>query len=117
MVAVGAQAAFLAVAGRVAESYVSLDCPIRVFTGFQCPGCGSTRCLSAVSSGNLFEGAKHNPLLFVVLFASVSLGLLGVVSPQRVKSMFAFYQHHQARFAMIALAVTSIFTFGRNIVA
>ncbi len=117
MVAVGVQASILTAAGRLAESYVSLDCPIRTLTGFQCPGCGSTRCLSAIGSGDFAGGAKHNPLLFAVVVAFVSSGLVGIVSPRRFKSLCTSCWRQQQRVALITLSVIVLYTVGRNLVA
>lgn len=42
-------------------------CPFRVLTGLYCPGCGSTRCLSALLHGDLATAMAMNPLLVAAL--------------------------------------------------
>ena len=41
-------------------------CPIRAFTGWRCPGCGSTRALSALLSGRLADALHYNPLAAIL---------------------------------------------------
>ena len=38
-------------------------CPFRFLTGFQCPGCGSTRALHQILHGNFEAAFMLNPLL------------------------------------------------------
>ncbi len=57
------------------------SCPIKTVTGLDCPACGSSRCLSALSRGD-FASAVDQNLLFVVMALSLlvgttMLGLLG----------------------------------------
>jgi hypothetical protein len=111
---VAAQAGMLVVAGRLAESYVSIDCPIRSLTGLQCPGCGSTRCLSAIAGGDLIESFQHNPLVSMLLTTSTVVGAVGVASPSLVKSLFGMYQRHQASVARVSVVAVAFFTIGRN---
>ena len=113
--AVASQVGLLAVAGRLAETYVAIDCPIRSLTGLQCPGCGSTRCLSAIGSGNLIEGFRHNPLMSSLLATMTLVGLLGAISPKHVKLLFASYKRHQVGIALLAVSAISVFTVGRNV--
>lgn len=113
--AVASQVCLLAVAGRLAETYVAIDCPIRSITGLQCPGCGSTRCLSAIGSGDLVEGFRHNPLMSLLLAVMTIVGLLGAVSPKRVKLLFALYKRHHVGIALLAVSAISVFTVGRNV--
>jgi hypothetical protein len=42
-------------------------CPFRAFTGFACPGCGSTRGMHALMHGDVVAAFKFNPLLFLSL--------------------------------------------------
>jgi hypothetical protein len=37
-------------------------CPLRTLTGWECPGCGSTRALSALARGDLAAAWRFNPL-------------------------------------------------------
>ncbi|MGH9958690.1 MAG: DUF2752 domain-containing protein, partial [Pyrinomonadaceae bacterium] len=42
-------------------------CPVRALTGFQCPGCGTTRGLHQLLHGNLVAAFELNPLLILSL--------------------------------------------------
>jgi hypothetical protein len=50
-----------------AVSEVFLPCPIRLFTGFYCPGCGSTRELYSLLHGEIYQAFRFNPALFILL--------------------------------------------------
>jgi hypothetical protein len=57
------------------------SCPIKAVTGLDCPACGSSRCLLALSRGDFVSAVDQN-LLFVVmafslLVGTTMLGLLG----------------------------------------
>lgn len=52
-------------------SFGPFRCPVRALTGFDCPGCGSTRCLSALARGDLLTAVDHNLLVVVVVVAAV----------------------------------------------
>lgn len=41
-------------------------CPFLALTGFECPGCGTTRALHALLQGHLGTAFAFNPLLFIV---------------------------------------------------
>ena len=41
-------------------------CPVRALTGFQCPGCGTTRALHALLHGDVQAAFRFNPMLFVM---------------------------------------------------
>lgn len=41
-------------------------CPFLALTGFQCPGCGTTRALHALLHGHVSTAFALNPLLFIV---------------------------------------------------
>jgi hypothetical protein len=42
-------------------------CIFRMITGFECPGCGSTRGLHALLHGDVVTAWNFNPLMFVVV--------------------------------------------------
>ncbi len=79
-VVVGAGA--LAVAGTVGlmdpelRGHLSPGCPFRTVTGLDCPGCGGTRALYALTQGDLSLALQHN-VLTVVALPLLALAWLG----------------------------------------
>src|SRR4051794_8882384 len=48
-------------------------CPFLFLTGWYCPGCGSLRCLHALSHGDVGAAVSFNPLTVVGLLAVIGL--------------------------------------------
>lgn len=46
-------------------------CPVRLLTGYPCPGCGGTRSMGAISSGQFDQAWSLNPLGFVVCIVAI----------------------------------------------
>src|SRR5688572_4077520 len=44
-----------------------LDCPFRLLTGLNCPGCGTTRGLHRLLHGDLIGAFQFNPLMMLLL--------------------------------------------------
>ena len=44
-----------------------IPCPIKAVTGFYCPGCGITRCIFALLSGDIKRAFRYNQLVFCLL--------------------------------------------------
>ena len=44
-----------------------LNCPFLMFTGFTCPGCGSTRALHRLLHGDVIGAFQFNPMMFLLL--------------------------------------------------
>ena len=42
-------------------------CPFRAFTGFLCPGCGTTRALHQLLNGHLYAAFRLNPVMLLLL--------------------------------------------------
>jgi Protein of unknown function (DUF2752) len=49
-------------------------CPFHTLTGWDCPGCGSTRALAALLHGELLRALSLNPLLPLCLLALAACG-------------------------------------------
>ena len=45
-------------------------CMLHVTTGLHCPGCGATRCVSAVLDGEFEQAVAYNPLALLLLPAA-----------------------------------------------
>ncbi len=59
-------------------------CPVKMLTGLDCPGCGSTRALHALLHGRLLEAWQFNLWLPVVLLVA-ALALFGSYREGRVR--------------------------------
>ncbi len=46
-------------------------CPVRLLTGFPCPGCGGTRSMGAISVGQFDQAWSLNPLAFAVCIIAI----------------------------------------------
>lgn len=65
-------------------------CPLRALTGFYCPGCGSTRCLHALTQFDLPGAMAMNPLLVISLLPLAVLLLHGAgLLPRRLQPLAA----------------------------
>jgi hypothetical protein len=65
-------------------------CPLRTWTGWNCPGCGGTRCASRLLSGELMGAFTMNPI--VVIYGALLTGWIvyGVIcewSGKRMKAL------------------------------
>ena len=72
-----------------AQSQLFPPCPFRAFTGFDCPGCGSTRALHQLLHGDVAGAVALNPLLLVfapilgyALLSTVTLAARGRPLPR-----------------------------------
>ena len=52
---------------------IYIPCLFHKITGFYCPGCGITRMLYAIITGDLYQAFRYNPLLFITLPAILFL--------------------------------------------
>lgn len=91
----------------LALTYLGLgfSCPIHAFTGFYCPGCGSTRAVRALLNGDL-QLAIHNNVL---LLAAPALMGFGVLSGRYKKNRIWLYV-----FLTLLLILVITFTLLRN---
>ena len=47
---------------------LSLNCPFKSITGLPCPGCGYTRSIESLVTGNIFASFMHNPGWIILIF-------------------------------------------------
>jgi hypothetical protein len=57
----------VAVLDPAARSELSPGCPFRALTGLDCPGCGGTRALYALTQGQVTTSLSHNLLVWLVV--------------------------------------------------
>lgn len=57
------------------NNIIKLDCPIRKYTGYQCPSCGMTRAFREVLNGNLSLAIKYNTYIMTTWIIPLVLTL------------------------------------------
>jgi hypothetical protein len=109
-----AQVVALIGSSRVIERFARLDCPIRAVLGVQCPGCGSTRCVQALGSGDLVAAMRYNPLLASAIAGTFLYFGMGVIAPQVVNGLTSWFGVRQKQVAWATVGLIVFFTVGRN---
>jgi len=92
------------------------QCPIKHFTGLDCPGCGSQRAIHYLLNGQLRTSFYQNPLLFFLapyLLLGFYLELIPRPTQRELKLRKIIYSY---RAIQILFAVIILFTILRNIV-
>lgn len=59
--------AYLALVDPNPKGALYPGCPFRALTGFDCPGCGITRALHALLTGNPLRAFDHNALVMTIV--------------------------------------------------
>ena len=73
-----ALAAGLGYAAWVRATGLGVPCPFHMLTGLYCPGCGVTRCISALLQGNWQAALRSNAAIVVLAPFFVWLGWAAV---------------------------------------
>lgn len=85
------------------ETQIGMPCPILTLTGWQCPGCGSTRALYSLLHGDVVQAFTMNPLLLACYVSGALLVAMTVaerVSRPRLATAFS-----RTAIALLASAV------------
>ena len=89
-------------------------CPVHGLTGWECPGCGSTRALAALLAGNWAAAIQYNALIVALVPAALALFFIQTWSALR------WNRWRQVDFparSMTALLIVSlVFGITRNLV-
>jgi hypothetical protein len=88
-------------------------CPIHLYLGLLCPGCGATRALAALLHGRLLDALRLNALFVLLL----PIALAGAIeSYRRALRPESFRWPQPSAPALYAtLAAAAIFTLARNL--
>ena len=97
--------------GTIALVLFGWRCPIYAATGVYCPGCGSVRAFESLASGDVLD-ALHNNAVTVLLLPIVAFGTL--LPSSKIGQLFT---RHPLGIGVTAVAVTVVFTVGRNTLA
>lgn len=84
LVALAGLLGLVAVFDPVSGPLIYPRCPVKMLTGLDCPGCGSTRALHALLHGRILEAWRFNLWLPVVL-AMAALALVGSWREGRIR--------------------------------
>jgi len=113
---IAAGQALLIVGGaRITATFIEIDCPIRSLTGWQCPGCGSTRCVTALGSGDVPAAFRHNPLLTSALVGSLIVALCGAGFPRSGNAIVSWVQRRKQPFTLLLITIIAAQTVIRNL--
>jgi len=88
------------------------SCPFRMLTGFDCPGCGSSRALHQLLHGHPIKAFEFNPLL-VILLPLLALALLSV-SRSLIDDKHRNVAIFRPAFAWVVLGIVVSFWIFRN---
>ena len=55
------------------------NCPIKAIIGFDCPACGSGRCLSALADGDILQAIDENLFMTAAIAGSIVIAMLWLV--------------------------------------
>jgi len=88
-------------------------CPVHTYLHFKCPGCGSTRALSALLHGRFAEALRLNAL-FVVLVLPLSVIYMVVVCTRAFRNGVLRWPVIPQAASWTALACAAAFTVLRN---
>jgi hypothetical protein len=88
-------------------------CPIHLYLGLLCPGCGATRALAALLRGRVMEAMRLNALFVLLL----PIALAGAIESYRRALRPERFRWPQPPAAALyaTLAVAAIFTVARNL--
>lgn len=112
---VGAGVPLVFVSGKALDAYSRIECPIRALAGIECPGCGSTRCMTALSKGDFVVAARSNPLLFATLAGLLLYCTFGLVVPSRARSVLDYLKVMRGQVTILIVLFLAVFTAVRNI--
>jgi hypothetical protein len=88
-------------------------CPVATYLHLQCPGCGTTRALSALLHGHLAQALQLNPLT-TLLIPILVLYVARHLWQQRHRTIFTWLDP-PAYATYTLLAIAAIFTIARNL--
>ena len=83
-------------------------CPVRLLTGYPCPGCGGTRAMGAICLGQFEKAWSLNPLTFSVCLFLITWALKIAPLNMMVRQISAAFQKRSLALQIFSL----IFVYG-----
>ena len=74
----------------VVATALSIPCPIKFATGACCPGCGMSRALIALLTGDVVGAWQYHPLVFLLLPFAVLMIALTVCKKKKARRVVVF---------------------------
>jgi hypothetical protein len=101
-------------------------CPLKAFTGLDCPGCGGLRAVHSLAHGDVVGALNHNVLAVVMYIPAIAIGWVlwvrrewnepdAPTGPEAVADDAANTDARTRQLWMAALVVMLLFTVARNI--
>jgi hypothetical protein len=102
----------LGLIGQRQADYLSQlpNCPIKAVVGFDCPACGSGRCMSALANGDLLQAVDENLLMTAVVAGSVVIAMIWLIKGSSFSANLQW-----ARLLSLLTATTGLFWVARVI--
>lgn len=66
--------------------HIYIFCPIYKITHLYCPGCGMTRALKSLITGNFYQAFRYNNLIFLLPFFIIYL-LESILEENKIKNL------------------------------
>ena len=86
------------------------NCAIKAVIGFDCPACGSGRCLSALADGDLLQAVDENLFMTAAIAGSIVIAMMWLV-----KGSSFLANVRWARFLSLSAITAAIFWVARII--
>lgn len=87
-------------------------CPVKMLSGWDCPGCGSQRAIHALLNGD-FAGAWHSNAMMILAMPVSAAAVVAEMFPGRFPRVRKVMTHPAAIASMLAAIV--LWTLGRNL--
>ena len=89
-------------------------CPVKLLTGWSCPGCGTQRAMHALLNGNIYEALRYNYFFVISIPYVLALVLSLVLKRQKKHGKISHYVEGQPLVVLYIVCFCSWFVI-RNI--
>ncbi len=71
--------------------YLTIQCPIKFFTGICCPGCGMTRALLSILRLDFTAALHYHPAIFIMPLAAVIFIMRKKINPTAIRVLLVLF--------------------------